>query len=64
MTDSELTPEERAEIRAITRTRGEAAKGAGNPEVRVEYHRRLARGETLLMAWRRALWVVYQRNNA
>ena len=54
----ERTVAEVAADREILRKRGVAVLDATNPDVRAEYHRRLQRGEPLLLAWRRALWTV------
>ena len=60
------TAEELAADRAITRKRGEVVRWAHTTdwaEIRAEYHRRLQRGETLMLAWRRAMWVVFHRHH-
>ena len=70
MTDSQTqqdTAEEIAERLRIRRLRGEALRWAylndNMTMVRAEYRRRVEqKGESLLMAWRRALWVAYQRS--
>jgi hypothetical protein len=63
----ERSDEERAEERSILLTRTRALKWAykGNnmDAVRAEYRRRCEKGEVLLLAWRRSLWVCWRRNN-
>lgn len=63
----ELSAEELAERRAVTVTRSQVVRWAHTTDwtaIKIEYHRRVARGETLLLAWRRAMWVVYHRTHA
>lgn len=69
MTDQQPqeTAEERAERRRVLRIRGEALRWAYEGDnmkiVKTEYRRRVEHlGEFMLTAWRRALWVAYQRS--
>ncbi len=63
----ERTPEEIAAAREIQKTRGAAllwaAEGTNTEDyINPEYRRRVDRGEGLMVAWRRAIWVSFKRH--